>query len=359
MCVGAAVLLLTSAGGWQCARSATFPDLYTLTVMPDAAAGDRRTAAMQTAMRDLLERVTGDRGAPLDPDLQDMVQDAASYLGSYATLGGDRDQVGFIESKVDQALESRGRRVWGAERPLTLLWIAVDGGGGNRALLSADDSDAALAPDMLPLMQSIRMQVTDVASERGLPVVLPLLDLEDLAGIGFADVWGGFDERIEQASQRYRADAVLVGRVLVTELGADIQWTLLRGTERRASSGESVAEGLQWLADQYAAEYGVVGGMRTLRLVVQDVETVDDYGRVMSYLDGLSSLQTVDVDSLADGVLTLHVASRGDADVLAKTFSLGRVLEAASAPGPASPQGAAGGTENSLVLRVERSGSSR
>jgi hypothetical protein len=354
MCISAAALLLAlSSLAPAPARAITFEDLYTLTVTPEPGAGNRRVAAEQGAMRQLLERVTGDRAAALEPDLASMVENAADYVSSYGTLAGGQIQVGFIASAVNRELEARGRPVWGPERPLTLLWIAVDGGRGERVLLGADASTTELSPEMAQLTDSIRTELTEVASERGLPVLMPLLDLEDLGAIDSADVWGGFDRRIEQASARYGADAILVGRVLATEFGNNVQWTLLRGAERRAMAGEAVSEGLHWVADQYAQEYSVVGGVRTLRVVVQGVQSLADYGRVMSYLGGLSSLQSIDVESLADDALTLRVAARGDAGVIERTFSIGRVLEPATT-------GLGSGDErssaNTLVFKIARAG---
>jgi hypothetical protein len=348
------------------AGAITFQDLYKPTVMPDPAAADRRAAATEAAMRRLLERVTGNRGAGLEPDLQDLVTNAASYVSSYATLDGGLVQVGFLANKIDGALESRGRAVWGPERPLTLVWIAIDGGHGERTLLGADGSSAELgqqplSPEMTALAESTRAAVEDVASERGLPIALPLLDLQDLDAVSFADVWGGFDQRIEEASRRYGADAVLIGRVLVSDVGNSVQWTLLRGASRAVTATEDAAEGLQWTADQYAQEFSVAGGVRNLRVVVEDVESLADYGRVMSYLSGLSSLQAVDVDSLDGDILTLRVAARGDADVIERMFSLGRVLEpadAASGSAVAGPGAGAGGIGAALgaalVFKVAR-----
>ncbi len=159
--------------------------------------------------------------------------------------------------------------------------------------------------------------------------------------------------------------------MLVTDLGTDVQWTLLRGDEQRVTADQSVSDGLEWLADQYAQEYSVVGGVRTLRMVVQGVDDLDDYGRVMTYLNGLNALQTVDVESLADGVLTLHIAARGDEDVLTRTFTLGRVLQPSTAAGPqgtgvaaGTPGGGPTGTgpsevQNTLVFRVAGSGTAQ
>ncbi|HEU4617987.1 MAG TPA: DUF2066 domain-containing protein [Gammaproteobacteria bacterium] len=352
-CRDAAAALLVSlfALAVSPAHAITFQDLYRPTVMPEPGAPSTRAAAEQAAMGQLLERVTGNRGAALEPDLQSMIADAARYVSSYATLDGGRVQVGFLSSAVNSELQSRGRRIWGPERPLTLIWLAIDSGRGERTLLGAGASDTALSPEMAALTDEIRMQLADVASERGLPIALPLLDLQDLSAVSFIDVWGGYDDRIEQASQRYAADAILVGRLLVGDVGPTVQWTLLRGGGRAVSASQDVAEGLQWTADQYAQEFGVVGGVRTLRVIVQDVESLEDYGRVMSYLDGLSSLQSIDVDGVDGDVMTLRVAARGDAGVIERMFSLGRVLEPAD-PAPGFSQT---GDSNSLVFKVARS----
>ena len=174
------------------ARAATFPNLYRVTVMPDPTAADQRGAAIQAAMAKLLIRVTGNLAAPLDPALQDMLADASSYLSSYGSDLKGQAQVGFFPARVEQALTARNLPVWGPERPLTLLWIAVDDGIGGRALLSANgtaDEGAEPSPEMSTLVEQLRTELLAVADERGIPVTFPLLDLEDLDTVTFADVW--------------------------------------------------------------------------------------------------------------------------------------------------------------------------
>ena len=41
------------------------------------------------------------------------------------------------------------------------------------------------------------------AAYRGMPLQLPLMDLEDQAGLTPADVWSGYQPGIRQASARY------------------------------------------------------------------------------------------------------------------------------------------------------------
>jgi hypothetical protein len=70
----------------------------------------------------------------------------------------------------------------------------------------------------------------------------------------------------------------------------------------------------------------------------------------MSYLEGLSALQAIDVEGLEGELLSLRVAARGDVDVLERMFTLGRVLQLAD-----TRQGAIADGGNTLVLRIARS----
>jgi uncharacterized protein len=316
------------------ASAATFPDLYTVTVevAPESDSAARRAQAVEQGMRQLLKRITGRSEAESSPELQPLLRNAANYVNSYAFLNRQFDQVGFNATSVNAALTAADWPIWGAERPMTLLWIAVDGGNGERALLSAADDHAEASPEMAELMGMLDEELTRSADEFGLPVTLPLLDLEDLVAVSFADVWGGFDARIEQASRRYAADAYLVAQVRVSPFGLDIRWTLDQGGRRRVALTNGVRDGLSWLADQYAADFGSSGGNRSIRLSVVGIDSLDDYGRVMRYLESLSILQSVDVEGLTGAQLDLSLVARGDDTVLERVFALGGVLQPARQP---------------------------
>jgi uncharacterized protein len=216
-------------------------------------------------------------------------------------------------------------------------------------LLPANDADAALPPAMTELLGDLRTQLKAVADERGLPIAFPLVDLEDLDKVSFTDVWGGFDDHVEQASARYRPDVILVGRVRPGTNGDEIDWLLLAGGTRRLVAGTALRDGLDAVADLYAAELGVVGGGSTTRITVLDVATPADYARVVSYLEGLSVLQSVDVEDLERGALSLRVTGRGDAQVLGRVLALGGVLTSSGAPQADLPA-------NSLVFRLASNG---
>src|SRR5690606_23626096 len=128
-----------------------------------------------------------------DPDLAGLIADASSYVSFDGMVDRGRFRVEFSSGPIERTLESLGKPVWGPERPMTLLWIAIDTGGGERVLLSdsgigtdtfADTAGVAgVSPETVELAEAVREQISAVAEERGLPIRFPLLDLEDLTSI--------------------------------------------------------------------------------------------------------------------------------------------------------------------------------
>jgi hypothetical protein len=328
-----AVLLAAHIAVLPVASAATVQGLYSVTVPRDPVATDRRAAALRAAMAGLLIRVTGSRTAALDPVAQPLLAAPNQYVLSYAELQGGAHRVEFLRGPIESALTTLGMRVWGPERPLTLLWVAIDDGAGGRALLGENETSelgVAASPAVTAMLKAVRDEIAAAAEERGLPIALPLLDLEDMNAVTFEDVSGGFEDRILAASARYRADAVLIGRVRPGVFGSQVDWLFANGSERSRLPLGAVRDGLDAAADRYAADLGTVGGASLTSLTVHNVRSSADYGRVMSYLERQSVLERIDVESFGDGILTLRVAARGDALVLGRVLALGSVLRPAA-----------------------------
>ena len=319
--------------------SAIFENLYTITIPlnPQVA----RPQVLRTdadfdrfAMGELLIRITGQRDAPTHPALLTLVRDAGRYVVQRGFPDRENLLIVFDSLGLQQALTARNQPLWGEERPLTLLWVAIDGGPGERGILAASPSPVPGSETVEAAAAALREELLAAANQRGLPISLPLMDVQDLNSVNFIDVWGNFSERLNNASERYAPDAVLSGRIRLGEEGIETaQWTLLRGGNLRTLPGVAVRSGLDDLADLYALEFSGIGGATSTRLVVSGVESLDDYGRVMSYLESLSVLQSVQLEQLVDTEMTLRVEARGGALVLNRVLALGDVLSRSSAGG--------------------------
>jgi len=175
---------------------------------------------------------------------------------------------------------------------------------------------------------AVREILENTARERGLPLILPLVDSEELDIVSISDVWGGFTESLVLASQRYGVDAILVGRAQVrTVATARVRWTLMRGKERFDWDGD-IASGPDRIADFFAARLAAASDASgRIRLQVDGVNSFDDYGRLSRYLSALDVIEDYSVDEVSDQTVIFSLLVRGDADRLMRSIALRRVLQ--------------------------------
>jgi len=312
--------------------AARVTDLYAAQVP----AGDSRSDTFGNALGAVLVKLTGHRGIMVDPTVMNRFAEAEAYVEQHRTNPDGSVWVLFDQVALRRALDSIGQPVWGEERPVTLTWMVMDYGTGTRDILAAE-SDVEREQGLFEVAQPIgdperQIAVRDIlqatAAERGLPLILPLVDSQELDIVSIADVWGGFTESLVLASQRYGVDAILVGRARVSFVEiAQVRWTLMLGSERFDWEGD-IASGPDRIADFFAARFATSSSaLGQMQLRVDGVDSLDDYGRLSRYLSTLDVVEDFSVDQVADQTVVLSVLVRGDADQLMRNIALRRVLQ--------------------------------
>lgn len=305
--------------------AATVQDLF----IAEAPVVDRSEEARQdgfkNALAQVLVRLTGSRGAPADPAVVPLLDSASDYVQQFGYMASGRLRVGFDGKALQTAAEAQGLSVWGTQRPATLVWLALDNGGGDRRLLAADDEGED------------GRRVLEAAAARGLPIILPLMDSEDRAAISFPDVWGGFDDKILAASERYGADAVLIGRASRGASGVYVRWKLRAGGLEDEWRG-SLQDGVHRTTDAFARRFAVqsghdLGGDVTVR--VEGIEDLAAYGDVYTYLESLTLVSHIAVETFTGNQVSFRLGLRGDPGQLERAVGLGNVLKSLEA-GPLS-----------------------
>jgi hypothetical protein len=321
------LLLFTAVPVFQ-AVAIEMTSLYTAQVPLDSAESDPRSAAYKAALRDVLLRVSGS-GVANDPELVDLLfPSPASYVVKFQPGPDDTMFVSFDGKAVEEVLRRNGQPVWGSERPLTLVWLAVDWGQGEREIIGADDpertDDKARTIDRNRLL---RERVLDIAERRGLPVAFPLLDSEDLAKVTFPDIWGGFDELVIDASQRYEADSVLIGRIRPDSSQRN-RWAWYFGTDVRTWNGEPELV-VSLIADELAAEFAIGGDavLASVVLNVSGITSVDAYGSVQRMLATMNVVETFIITQVEGDRIQYRVDAHGGAERLARSLRLAGLLE--------------------------------
>ena len=188
-------------------------DLYVAEVLVPNESSAHLRAAGKAGLMQVLVRVSGDAQLEEHPLVKKALRRPADYYYQYSFESTDRSlpvtggkgpaqllRLNFEPSAVARLLREAGLPVWGSNRPSVLLWIVISEGVDRRIVNETDVSE---------IVASLSVQ----AKSRGLPVLFPILDLEDTARISAAEVWGAFLKRIGQASERYEPDVVLTARI--------------------------------------------------------------------------------------------------------------------------------------------------
>jgi hypothetical protein len=342
ICLTAAFVSLAAATE---AAALEMTSLYSAQVPLDQDQDDPRTAAYGAALAEVLLRVSGSAIGE-DPELvQLLFPDPTSYVVQFRPGPEDTLWVSFDGEAIEDVLRRSGQPVWGNERPLTLVWLAVDWGRGEREIIAADDPEhdenAARTIDRNRLL---RQRVLDIAEKRGLPVAFPLLDTEDRAGVTFADIWGGFDELVIEASSRYEADSVLIGRIRADSSQRN-RWTYHFGDEQSTWHGEPEMV-ISLIANLLAAEFAIGGDatLESVELAVAGITSVDAYGNVQRILAGVNVVEAFSIRKVEGDTIVYRVEAHGGAERLARALRLTGLIEQERSFDSGFPGDSLGGT---------------
>lgn len=310
-------------------RAVPVEDLYVAEVLVASEDASRLAEGARAGLLQVLTRVSGTTAVDQSPSVQRALRDPSSYYYQYGYDSTDRVlmvdgetqparilRLTFEPAAIARLLRDAGFPVWGSNRPGLMLWIAVADEDGRYILSEADDH---------PLLDTLARQ----ARVRGLPLLYPILDLEDSARLSPAEVWGLFVERIDVASMRYNPDVVLAGRVQ-QEPGDQVSGSWSYRIEdrweyvdaRAGSVDELVSSIVNRLADQLAARYAVDSSQSNLMVRVEAVTGLADYADLGAYLESLAPVvesQVVEVDG--DEVL-FRLRTEGQVEQLRELIEL-------------------------------------
>lgn len=275
-------------------------DLYTVTVPYTG----ENEAAFRQAMRDILVRVTGRPDAPDLENLAPLVGQASRYVTSFRRAAGNQLTVSFNGTAIENAVDASGLATWGSNRPVTLVWLALDRGGGRRGLVSSSDTSAEKA------------RVDANAARRGLPIVWP--DAGDDLVRAMQQAWSGNHDALIDAARRYGADGVLIGRARQNAAGTyEVDWNFSGAGVAGNAAGE-LETGPELASERYAGVYASHGAaQRSEQIVtVTGIGSLESYASAMRTLSKLAPVRGVSVDEVTPDAVSFRVNVRGDPGAL-------------------------------------------
>ena len=382
-CVTLTLLILSSV----VLHAKVMTDLNVIVAEVEDQSQSTRNKAISDAFKLVLVRYTGLTPQSLSSTIRENRLTANQYLQRYQYETLDESQLQssedetfnlimiFDEVGIAKLLSQLNLPAWNNNRPELLTWIAV-GDKRYRLLLGPDyepqlrtlirgtsndpfldmpslagqpepSSNTDIEEETLdPLEQLFLDKVgTDeslldvmgtIADERGLPLILPLLDLEDSLTIDSADVWGQFVTQLRLASERYNPDAILAGRVELVANGWLMDWLLLDQSTSEVWQGSAetlsgaLSAGLEQSIERIASRFAVVQDTSTSSLIevsVTGINSLSDIAAVEAYLKAQPAISGLYPSRVTATEVRFKLALIGELASLLQSIQLEKRLE--------------------------------
>ncbi|MDH0301143.1 MULTISPECIES: DUF2066 domain-containing protein [unclassified Pseudomonas] len=208
------------------AQAETVSGLYQVREPLDGQGSDARAQATGKALDTLVLRLTGDPKAPQNPALAALRKDPQQIINQVGTEAGPPESVlvEFDPGSTERALRQAGLALWGSNRPSILGWWLNDTVEGSNLV---GDGQAAADP------------LRRAAQHRGLPLRLPLADLQEQLVANAKQLEGNDPAPLREASERYGADALLAVHAHEADGKWQGKWQLWLGDQREQGSAEA------------------------------------------------------------------------------------------------------------------------
>lgn len=300
--------------------AAQISGLYQSDVLVSAQNAEERQEAFNLALKEVLVRVSGKASVLENQALMEAASqpDQLVQKFSYEKLEGNDNTVALMTSAVleqknkvgsgnfyrinvvfsrlavSQTLKKYGEPIWGSNRPSVLIWLASDDQGKRSVLNSAADTPLSMA-------------IKKAAKIRGVPIYLPVMDLEDEANASSSDIWGLFIDSLQDASARYAADSIVVGRLRQGngeyrsgQWVFELKGFVYRGEINEQTLDESALLMVGSIAEILAERYAILGGESSLNseveLEISDIKTMEDYVLATRYIKSLPPVNSAQLN---------------------------------------------------------------
>jgi len=308
LCLCAAALAFSETGG-----AVTRNELYQATTGVAGRCESSDGAGFQAAMKTVLVRVTGSRSADEDPALAPLISNARRYVQQCRSAPDNQLWVAFDGKAIERWLTQNGQPLWGLERPTTLVLLAVQNGAQSGTVVTTDDSS------------ELKAAIDAAAWARGLPLLWPSAGELQRNRLDYAAVNGSSPAAVAEIGRRIGGEGVLIGRASGLSANANVRWIHL--FQDRSSEYSGALEGVNRAADMYAGLFAASGNLVPVDIEVTGVADLRDYAGLEAYLQSLTFISHVSVESLFGDTIRFRLATRGGVDSLQRALSLNGRLQ--------------------------------
>ncbi len=314
------------------ANAVSVPGLFRAQLHVSDQSRQVREQALQQGLLQVLVKNSGNPALGSIPSIQAQLQQAGTFLQSYRyqLLSGDPGQTATVQlnltfnpKAVVSLLQRSDQAVWGQDRPSILVWLVRADG---QALQPVGDDITT------PLAQT----VLRAAKLRGLPLSFPLFDMTDWNHVSLATLAKPDVLTVQQASQRYHPNVILMGKVNSSSPQHwTVDWTLLvqgdqlhwefTATDLSHLMENSLDTIMAALSDRFAVIDPVAASAQTL-LTISDIQSVAGFAKLLRYLKHLAPVEEVNIVTVTPHQVVYRLTYNGGIAGLTRAIALDPLL---------------------------------
>ena len=286
-----------------------------------------RNKALKAALEKVIIKNTGTARSLDNGVTQSQLANPDALLSQYGYVEQNGQlllKANFEHRRIITLLRQAQLPVWGIQRPLTLFWVAMPSEGDT--ILLADSSTLAE-----------RQAFNTFSDERGIPVLLPILDLDELMGINPNDVKGMFADIVSSVSGRYQADFLAL--VAIEPAGNQVRYRLnlytkatidsltpplfsFNGTAE--NSAQAITTMMAALGDYYFTKYAIAdsGEQVGASVTFVNIDKMAQLVEVEKYLKQLSAVKNATLSRIQGNTATFSLDLFGSQTDFERLLSL-------------------------------------
>ena len=301
---------------------------------------EARVAGIKKSLQDVLIKVSGRKTAELQKKMASDQKLLMTYIQEYRYLPPleteqetdsalPRLNVVFDKRGINRWLNKQHLAVWSDQRPVVLVWSATEV-KGKRAM------------DVAEFDQVLTTVTDQVSSKRGIPFILPLMDLQDRSALSASDLWAGFDDKLQEASGRYHADVLVSVRLKkISRNQWQGQWRqVFAGSVQEWNvSGKTRANilnsGLNDVSDRLARQFATISNSSSENgqlMQVNGIYGMNQYNALIKFLDSRDAIASIAVRRVESDSILLFLSQKASLDALKNELRLGGLLREIPAP---------------------------
>lgn len=302
-------------------------NLYTVELQTKDQTAIERNILFLQGFDQVLLKLTNFSQVTIEPRIKAAREQIDKYVSSFAYQEQLADElqikIMFNETMINTLLKATGKPYLGKNRPVILVWLVMETATG--AKLIAEDK-----------YELFVTKLEKLAAEHAIPVVLPLLDLDERTKIKVIEVLNGATIVLTEAAHKYNADLVLVGKI--TELAGQWQgkWNMFggmpftcdtQGNTLEAQYSQLMASLKAKLINLYSTKVQKNLTTEVVKVQIAGVNSLGSYAKILAYLRGLTAVNLVEVVDITADEATFELHVKGGENTIKHAISMDRLLK--------------------------------